>query len=179
MQNKIIKKFSRKIISQIIKMVWHVNVELYMKLYLSYLKKQGMKLSGNPKFIAGSVYFDGIDYGLIELGNDVVISLDVIILTHDYSITRAAIAAGYNPNKEFRILQGVTVGDNTFIGARSVLLPGTQIGKDVIIGAGSVVRGIIPDGSIVMGNPAKVVGETSNWFIKKLNQNNEFYKYIS
>jgi serine acetyltransferase len=42
-----------------------------------------------------------------------------------------------------------------------LILPGTTIGKDCIIGAGSVVRGMVPDGSVVIGNPAKVVMTTA------------------
>ena len=41
----------------------------------------------------------------------------------------------------------------------SIILPGTKIGNNVIIGAGSVVRGSIPDNSIVAGNPAVVIGD--------------------
>jgi carbonic anhydrase/acetyltransferase-like protein (isoleucine patch superfamily) len=47
------------------------------------------------------------------------------------------------------------------IGIDAILLPGTEIGKDCIVGARAVVRGTIPDNSLVVGNPAKVVGRAS------------------
>jgi len=57
------------------------------------------------------------------------------------------------------VVHGCTVGDNTVIGMSSIILSGAVIGKDCIIGAGSLVTGKmnIPDGSLVMGSPAKVV----------------------
>jgi serine acetyltransferase len=55
----------------------------------------------------------------------------------------------------------IRVGNNTFFGLNCTILPGTTIGADCVIGAGSVVRGQIPDGSVVMGNPARVVMTTA------------------
>jgi len=46
------------------------------------------------------------------------------------------------------------------VGTSSVILPGSAIGKGCIIGAGSVVNGIIPDYAIAVGNPVKIVGDT-------------------
>jgi acetyltransferase-like isoleucine patch superfamily enzyme len=53
----------------------------------------------------------------------------------------------------------VTIGDNTWIGARSVLLPGADIGHDSVIGAGSVVDFAVPAGVMVAGQPARVVSD--------------------
>ncbi len=57
------------------------------------------------------------------------------------------------------VVHGCTVGDNTVIGMGSIVLSGAIIGKNCIIGAGALVTGKmnIPDGSLVMGSPAKVV----------------------
>ena len=60
-------------------------------------------------------------------------------------------------------MRKIEIGENCFIGARSVILPGTTIGNNCIIGAGSVVRGHIEDNSIVVGNPAIVVSKTTDW----------------
>ena len=51
----------------------------------------------------------------------------------------------------------VRIGNNTFIGARALILPGVNIGDDCIVGAGSVVTKSVPNGSIIAGNPARVV----------------------
>lgn len=51
----------------------------------------------------------------------------------------------------------VNVGENTLIGAGSVVLPNVRIGANVVIGAGSVVTRDIPDGVVALGNPARVI----------------------
>lgn len=56
----------------------------------------------------------------------------------------------------------VRIGAYSFIGAGSIVLPGVTIGKGCLIGAGTLVNKDIPDYSIAVGNPAKVVGSTKN-----------------
>jgi maltose O-acetyltransferase len=53
----------------------------------------------------------------------------------------------------------VTLGENVFVGDRSLILKGVEIGANSVIGAGSVVVGSIPEGVIAAGNPARVVRE--------------------
>lgn len=65
------------------------------------------------------------------------------------------------------ILKGIHVGDNVFVGAKALLLPGTHIGNNSIVGAGAVVKGTYPAESIIVGNPARVIGKTSDWLNKK------------
>ena len=56
------------------------------------------------------------------------------------------------------VLHGCTIGDRTLIGMGAVIVDGAKIGSDCIIGAGSLVtkNTVIPDGSLVMGSPAKI-----------------------
>lgn len=51
----------------------------------------------------------------------------------------------------------IVIGEGCFIGANSIILKGTTLGKNVIVGAGSVVCGSFPDNVIIAGNPARVV----------------------
>lgn len=51
----------------------------------------------------------------------------------------------------------VEIGENTFVGFGSTILPGARIGRHVVIGAGSVVSGVIPDYCVAVGTPARVV----------------------
>jgi acetyltransferase-like isoleucine patch superfamily enzyme len=53
---------------------------------------------------------------------------------------------------------GITIGDDVLVGAGSVILPASRIGRGAVIGAGSVVNGDIPEYAIVAGAPAKVIG---------------------
>jgi acetyltransferase-like isoleucine patch superfamily enzyme len=174
----VIKKIIWGVIGFFIKLVARFNHKLYMKLYILYLKSRGMRIQGKPIYIGHSTHFDGTDYSLFHIGNNVVISSDCRFLTHDFSISRAVVASGYTYSQEFPIIRPIFIGDNSFIGARSILLPGTKIGKNVIVGAGSVVRGNIPDNSIVIGNPAKVVGNVQDWFDKTMKKHPEYKKYL-
>ena len=65
------------------------------------------------------------------------------------------------------ISKPITVGDNVFIGINTVILPGVNIGSNVVIGACSVVAKDIPDNSLVVGNPARVI-KTADKYLEKL-----------
>ena len=166
--SKVISVLKRGLIK---KMVYY-NVDSYLSSYTKYLQEIGVQFTGEKrkiKYIDPSVYFDGTDYSLISLGDNVTISREVMILTHDYSITTAMCTLGKRIERhegELFFLKGISVGDDTFIGARVSLLPGTKIGKNCIIGACAVVKGDIPDDSIVVGNPGKIIGRTSDYASK-------------
>lgn len=55
----------------------------------------------------------------------------------------------------------ITIEDDVFIGMRALILKGVTVGRGAVVGAGSVVTKDVPRGSIVAGNPAKVVGMVS------------------
>ena len=56
-----------------------------------------------------------------------------------------------------RFIKNVKIGNNCFIGAKAIILPGVSIGDNVIVGAGSVVTKNIPSNVVVAGNPAKII----------------------
>jgi putative colanic acid biosynthesis acetyltransferase WcaF len=60
------------------------------------------------------------------------------------------------------ITKPITIGKNSFIGARVMILPGVSIGDQAIVGAMSVVSKDVPDHQIVAGNPAKKIGERTS-----------------
>ena len=93
---------------------------------------------------------------LVDIGNHVGISGGTEFITHDASVW---LIRPERPNAQ--VLGRIRVGDNTFIGENCLILPGATIGAGCVIAAGSVVRGEIPDNSIVIGNPARVVGRAS------------------
>ena len=133
-----------------------ISPRIYMRIYLWLLCLYGLKLTGTPRYISSRVRFDDID--LITLGQRSVLSEHVALLTHDYSFTTALIALGQKPPTDIARRRGITIGNNAFIGLRTIILPGTTVENDVIIGAGSVVRGTIKAGTIVVGNPSRVIG---------------------
>lgn len=75
------------------------------------------------------------------------------------------------------VVHGAVVGDNTIIGMGATLLDFARIGKDCLVGAGSVVPGKLdaPDGCLVLGNPARVVRPLTQEEIAALRANAEHY----
>lgn len=137
---------------------------LAMSLFNKLLISIGVKLNGTPRFISTDIKMDS--FNLIEIGDRVVISSRVILLTHDYSCTTALIAIGGAPKTDISINKKIKIGNNVFIGMNSTILPGVQIGDNVIIGAGTVVRGNVPPNSVLIGNPGKVIGNIQEYGLK-------------
>lgn len=98
------------------------------------------------------------DATCLQIGNNVTCSY-VQVLTHDASLSKFL---GNDCNRIGRVV----IGDNVFIGVQTVILPNVHIGNNVIIGAGSVVTKDIPDDSVAVGNPARVIG-TCSAFLEK------------
>ena len=96
--------------------------------------------------IATSVQFDRRPEAKIEIGEKTTITHETIILCHDASPTKIGLGAEFG---------NVKIGNNVFIGTRTIILGGTTIGDNSIIGAGSVVKGKIPPNEIWVGNPAR------------------------
>lgn len=182
---KYFKKIAEKIISLRVKGVLaraynYLNPQSYMRNYVKYLRFCGVNVKGTPNYISSDVYFDGHDYSLITLGDGVVISMQTIFLTHDYSIARGieSVQGKYWKREQTPFfLREIEVGNNCFIGLRCILLPGTHIGDNCVIGAGSVVKGIIPANSVVAGNPAKVIAKTDEWARRHL-EARDYYPII-
>lgn len=63
-------------------------------------------------------------------------------------------------------IKGITVGNNVYIGYDCIIMPGVEIGNNVIIGAKSVVTKNIPDNTVVVGSPAKIIKTTSEYYDK-------------
>lgn len=162
---KIVKIF-RTIQRRGISMLNYVNPNLYMRFYSKYLKAIGVNLAEEIGYIDPSCQFDGTNYSLISIGEKTTISKEVLILTHDYSLNRGLYLR--NIKGKFMFSKPVEIGKNCFIGARVTLLPGTYIGDNCVIGAGSVVKGRIPNNSIVCGNPARVVVSIDSWVDKHI-----------
>lgn len=98
----------------------------------------------------------------ISIGNDVWTGHHVYITdqNHDYRDVSIPISQQSQPERP------VVIGDGSWIGHGSIVLPGAHIGKHVVIGANSVVTGNIPDFSVAVGSPARVIrtyDETRGW----------------
>ena len=68
---------------------------------------------------------------------------------------------------DLEITKPIVVGDNVYIGNNVIILPGVKIGNNVVIGAGAIVSRDIPDNSVAVGVPARVI-KTADEYLEKL-----------
>jgi maltose O-acetyltransferase len=90
----------------------------------------------------------------VEIGNNVMMGPNVMILSSNHKFDRTDIPMSRQGHQESA---PVRIGDDVWIGANVIILPGRTIGNGVIIGAGAVVTKDIPDYAIVGGNPARIL----------------------
>lgn len=96
-----------------------------------------------------------VDDGNIYIGDKVMFGPNVTIATANHPINPELRDRGLQFNKD------VYIGENTWIGAGVVIVPGVHIGSNTVIGAGSVVTKDIPDNVIAVGNPCRVIRNVS------------------
>ena len=111
----------------------------------------------------------------VKIGNDVGLSEDVAIITHGYWLS---VLEGH-PAK----FSGVTISDGVIVGYRTIIMMGITIGKDIVIGANSVITKDLKKQGIYAGNPAKFIREitplSKEERIKKVQEVLVEYKKIS
>ncbi|WIO75373.1 acyltransferase [Porticoccaceae bacterium LTM1] len=165
---RIINKIFKGVVFFLINLFWHFRPELSTSIYAWLLRRGGAEIIGTPNYLSAKIWFDGSDYSRISLGKDVTISSNVRVLTHDWSIFTVGKGLGYEFEGPVGVHRKIKIGNYVFVGTGSILMPGCEIGDCSIVGAGSVVRGIIPPNSIVIGNPAQVVGNAKEYVDKQL-----------
>lgn len=121
------------------------------------LVSMGMTVGKNFKRLNGVILDPGHCW-LIEIGDNVTMAPRVHILCHDASTKQFL---------DYTKIGRVTIGDNVFIGAESVVLPGVTVGNNVIIGANSTVTHDIPENSVAVGSPARVICSLDEYLKKE------------
>jgi acetyltransferase-like isoleucine patch superfamily enzyme len=116
--------------------------------------------------IIGTKSFIGVGnviIGPVKIGSNTILAQNIVLsaMNHGYEdVTRP-------PAEQPVSTKVIDIGDNVWIGANSCVLAGVKIGKHSIVGAGSVVTKDIPDYSLAVGNPARVIKrynfDTAKW----------------
>ena len=127
---------------------------LYKKLSI-YLGKKGKFTMGNHSHIAPYGYFL-IEDKTVAIGDDVAIGpfCSFFCSSNTYSAEKPLFRENYEKGD-------IRIGNNVFIGAQSVILPGSDIQDNVIIAANSVVRGTLESGWMYGGSPCKPIKKLS------------------
>lgn len=115
----------------------------------------GMQMGRDCRILTEYV---GSEPWLIRCGDRVTIAANTIILTHDGATWLMRDQRG----RRYRYAR-VEIGSDVFIGVQCIIMPGVRIGSRVIVAAGSVVTKSVPDGAIVAGVPAKIIGRYDDY----------------
>ena len=89
----------------------------------------------------------------IVIGKDVAIAHDVLIMDCD----------GHDVNGEKDTGKPIIIGNHVWIGSKSIILKGVELGNNVVVAAGSVVTKSFPANVVIAGNPAKIIRENYEW----------------
>lgn len=127
---------------------------------LTFLLERGLTV-GEDFSMQNDVIIDPHHCWHITIGDNVTLAPRVYILAHDASTKRSL---------NYTRIGKVKIGNNVFIGASCIVLPGVTIGNNVVIGAGSIVSCDIPENSIAVGYPAKVVDTFENFIQKRVKE---------
>ena len=135
---------------------------IYSKLKpIKYMEKVGVNFPRRGVKLYGKVAW-GSEPWIITLGSNVHITDGVKFITHDGG---TLLYRHLVPDLE--ITKPIVVGDNVYIGNNVIILPGVKIGNNVVIGAGAIVSRDIPDNSVAVGVPARVI-KTADEYLEKL-----------
>lgn len=97
--------------------------------------------------------FTALDVAPITIGDDVQIGPNVQLLTPTHPVEP-------QPRRDkLEAAKPITVDDNVWIGGGAIVLPGVTVGQNSVVGAGAVVTRDVPANVVVVGNPARVVKE--------------------
>jgi acetyltransferase-like isoleucine patch superfamily enzyme len=129
----------------------------------------GVKI-GNDTGVYNGTFFDLGPNGEVEVGdycslvgaiistNGRVVIGDYAFLAHEVVLADSPVAVPAPTDGVSASEPSIVLGENSWVGARAVLLGGARIGQGAVVGAGAVVDFEVPDYAIVAGNPARVVG---------------------
>jgi maltose O-acetyltransferase len=112
---------------------------------------------GRHTYIGDHVYLNWscviIDNNEVRIGDHVMVGPSVQIYTAAHPLEVEA------RNQGWEVARPIVIEDNVWLGGGAILLPGVTIGRNAVVGAGAVVSRSVPAGTVVAGNPARVIRE--------------------
>ena len=120
---------------------------------IQYWRSQGVQIGENCA-IDYSASFGSEPY-LISLGNHVRVNQGVQFITHDGGVW--VLRELKEEYKDIDLFGRISVGNNVHIGTNTIIMPGVHIGSNCIIGCGAIVTRDVPDNSVAVGVPARVI----------------------
>jgi len=134
----------------------------------------GVHFGANCKF--GENCSFGTEPNFIKIGDNFYSSSNVQFITHDGSVN--VLRNLYAEHKNIDLFAPIIIGNNVFLGYSVTLLPGTRIGSNVIVGAGSLVKGNLKSDSVYAGVPSKYICSIDT-YLKKNKDNFILTKHLN
>lgn len=129
---------------------------------VEYWREKGVKIGNNCEIYASASF--GSEPYLISLGNHVRVNAGVHFVTHDGGMW--VLREIVNRGETFDLFGEINVGNNVHIGTNCIIMPGVSIGSNVVVGCGAIVTRNIPDNSVAVGVPARVIETVDEYYEK-------------
>lgn len=150
-----IKKFIKKIL---------FGYKCSQEAYINYLRQCGVSVGDFVEiFCPRDTVIETLNPHLLQIGNHVSMTGPVTILNHDYSV---CVLKKWTKGEILGKQKKTIIGNNVFLGWGCCILPGAEIGDNTIIGAYSVVSGVVECNSVYAGNPAKKISTIEEYYQK-------------
>jgi maltose O-acetyltransferase len=130
--------------------------EIKKRKYIAGLVRKGL-LVGEGTEILEPFFIDPDHCFLISIGANCTLAPNVRLIAHDASTKQYL---------DFTRVGKISIRDNCFIGDSVIILPNVTVGPNSIVGAGAVVTRDVPENSIAVGNPARIIGALDDYLAK-------------
>ncbi len=140
-------------------------ISILKRFYIKLFKRQFFNNYKKGVRVRSNTNIDTLFPELVEIGDDFISAPGSVILAHDASLLLFT--------DKIRAEKTI-IGNKVFLGSNSVVLPGVKIGNRVIVGSGAIVTRDVPDNSIVVGNPARVISTVDDYIDKCNKKGNVF-----
>lgn len=151
-------------IKRIIRELKLLYVKRNSKRYCEFLREKGVEVGEGTHIAARTCFIDVTRPSLVTIGNNCYLNEHFTLLTHDYTTKVFLHSGGSFVNSSGR----VTIGNNVSFGHNVMVLKGVTIGDNCFIGAGSIVTKDIPSNTIAVGVPCKVIMTLDEYYKKRM-----------
>jgi acetyltransferase-like isoleucine patch superfamily enzyme len=124
-------------------------------------KEMGATIGKNCRFFSLHIFSEPT---LVDIGDNTIMSGDVVLLTHDGAIH----SSKYDLLPDINGFYGrISIGRNCFIGYGTIIMPNVRLGDGCIVCPGSVVLESFPENTVIRGNPAQIIATREEWVREK------------
>lgn len=135
---------------------------------VGFARSLGVRVGKGVRFYGVSRGMFGSEPWMISIGDNCYITANVQFINHDGG---TLILRQFEPTLEWTA--PISIGNDVYIGVRSIILPNVRIGSRCVIGAGSIVTRDVPDNSVYAGVPARYICSIDDYFEKLKNKSLE------